>query len=76
MVARKTDALLDKLESLQIELIDLAFVLDSRGRCDAADVAITTSVRLGELCVEFRSAGMPGEPEDYESVLPTSHRHE
>ncbi|HKB91552.1 MAG TPA: hypothetical protein VKC60_13625 [Opitutaceae bacterium] len=45
--------ILRKLESLQTELIDLAVTLECRGRLDAADVAIMTSSRIGELCTEF-----------------------
>jgi len=42
----------DQLEQLRTELADLAFVLDRRGRCDAADVAVTISARLGEILDE------------------------
>jgi hypothetical protein len=48
---------LRKLSELRIELIDLAFVLERQGRVDAADVAVTVSVRLGELCAESVEAG-------------------
>ncbi len=44
---------LEKLERLRTELVDLAFALERRGRLDAADLAISTSARIGELCDEF-----------------------
>jgi hypothetical protein len=40
---------LEKLEALRVELTDLAFQLERRGRCDAADLAIAISGRLAEL---------------------------
>ena len=43
----------EKLEQLRTELADLAFTLECRGRLDAADVAIATSARIGELCDEL-----------------------
>lgn len=43
----------EKLERLRTELVDLAFTLECRGRPDAADVAIATSARIGELCDEL-----------------------
>jgi hypothetical protein len=45
--------LLDRLATLRTELVDLAHDLDVRGNCAAADVAMTTSARLAELCEEF-----------------------
>jgi hypothetical protein len=53
MQPAETRAILDKLNGLRTELVDLAFMLDGRGACEAADVAITTSARLAELCAEF-----------------------
>jgi len=50
--------LLEKLASLRVELIDLAFVMDRRGRPEAADVAMTISARLGELSDEFNDANV------------------
>jgi hypothetical protein len=44
--------LLERLRALRVELVELAFTLDSRGRFDAADVAMTTSARVDELCAE------------------------
>ena len=42
-----------KLAGMRAEFVDLAFALERRGRIDAADVAMTASARLGELCDEF-----------------------
>jgi hypothetical protein len=47
--------MLHKLAGLQTELADLAFVLERQGRVDAADVAVTTSARIGELWEELVS---------------------
>lgn len=55
--------ILNKLSGLRNELVDLAFVLDVRGSCEAADVAITTSARLAELCAELITAAHTS-PED------------
>lgn len=49
-----------KLSALRTEFVDLAFTLERRGRIDAADMAITASARVGELCDEFAEA--PAEP--------------
>jgi len=46
--------LLEKLASLRIELIDLAYVMDCRSYPEAADMAMTISSRLGELSEEFK----------------------
>jgi hypothetical protein len=48
---------LSKLHGLRTELVELAFVLDRGGRIDAADVAMTISGRVGELCAELTGAG-------------------
>jgi hypothetical protein len=45
--------ILEKLDQLRTELVELAYTLDTRGQPDAADVAITTSARIGELCEEL-----------------------
>ena len=50
-------AILDKLETLRVELVELAFTLDRRGRTDAADVAMQIRGRVGELCEEFVAGG-------------------
>jgi hypothetical protein len=47
------NAILKKLDLLRTELVELAFTLDSRGRFDASDVAMSTSARVGELCEEL-----------------------
>jgi hypothetical protein len=48
-----TAALLEKLDDLRVELVELACVLDRRGKFDAADVAMTTSARVDELRAEL-----------------------
>lgn len=48
-----TPSLLDRLAALRVELVDLAYALDVRGACAAAEVAMTTSARIAELCDEF-----------------------
>ena len=55
---------LSKLHGLRTELVELAFVLDRGGRIDAADVAMTISGRVGELCEEL--AGTSGTREGSE----------
>ncbi|MBI2518650.1 MAG: hypothetical protein HYV95_17385 [Opitutae bacterium] len=50
---KTTDAratpLLEQLRTLQCELVDLAFLLNQRGRVDAADTALDISMRLKEI---------------------------
>lgn len=53
-------ALLGKLHGLRAELAELAFVLDRGGRLDAADVAMTISGRVGELCEELAATHAGG----------------
>jgi hypothetical protein len=53
MTEAPIETVLEKLGGLRTELIELAFLLDRRGRLDAADVAMTTSARIGELCEEL-----------------------
>lgn len=43
----------NKLHALRTELVDLAFTLECQGRLDAADVAVMTANRVGELCDEI-----------------------
>jgi hypothetical protein len=62
MIESQTQVILEKLDGLRTELADLAFQLECRGRVDAADVAIMTSARLGELCEEFTAAGLSRRP--------------
>ena len=63
--ANATD-ILEKLDRLRTDLVELAYSLDTRGRLDAADVAITTSARLQELCDQ--SAGRSDFPQPDQSV--------
>jgi hypothetical protein len=51
--ADPTPGLLGRLATLRTEPVDLAYDLDVRGSRAAADVAMTTSARLAELCAEF-----------------------
>jgi len=51
----------ETLDRLRVELVELACQLDQRGRHDAADVAMTTSVRIGELCAELNAGDEPVE---------------
>ena len=48
------DVFLKKLDELRTELVDLAVTLERRGRHEAADVALTTSARVGEIHDELR----------------------
>lgn len=63
--SREHASVLKKLASLRTELVDLAFVLDRRGRPDAADVAMITSARIAEICNELEMA------EQRECILPS-----
>ena len=38
-----------QLDQLRVELVDLAFTLEGRGRLDAADLALAVAARLAEL---------------------------
>jgi hypothetical protein len=49
----------ERLRRLQAELADLAFALERRGRLEAADVAMTASARVEELCDELESIAGP-----------------
>jgi len=53
MSTETPDSLRHKLDGLRTELVELAFELDLRGSGEAADVAMATSVRVGELCDAF-----------------------
>lgn len=46
----EADELRAQLRALQIELIEAAASFDRRGRLDAADFALATAYRVGELC--------------------------
>lgn len=56
MNASDPHQVLSKLHGLRTELVELAFVLDRRGRVEAADVAMSISGRVGELCEEIEGA--------------------
>lgn len=43
------------LAALRTELVEQAYTLERQGRLDAADVAITASVRLAEVCAELEA---------------------
>ncbi|HSH92896.1 MAG TPA: hypothetical protein VK968_01985 [Roseimicrobium sp.] len=53
MTSPDTRLLLGKLHKLHIDLVEQAFVLDRQGSLEAADVALMTSARVGELCEEL-----------------------
>jgi hypothetical protein len=53
--ANATD-ILNKLDHLRTELVELAYTLEIRGQMGAADVALTTAARIGELCEELAAA--------------------
>ena len=53
MNANPSETIIEKLQELRTELVDLAFRLDCQGQATAADVAITTSARVNELCREL-----------------------
>jgi len=44
---------LERLDALRTELADLAYVLESRGRLDAADVATGIAGRVAEIRTEL-----------------------
>ena len=44
---------MEKFAALRTELVDRAFVLECRGRLDAADEAITISAQLAEILEEL-----------------------
>lgn len=51
------DPVLRQLADLRVDLVEQAFRLERRGRLDAADVALATSLRIAELCAELEAAG-------------------
>lgn len=59
--------LLGKLNRLRTTLVDEAFILEQRGQLDAADLAISTARRIGELCDEFSadSSSTPQAPRKF-----------
>ncbi|MFA6960019.1 MAG: hypothetical protein WC205_04615 [Opitutaceae bacterium] len=52
MTTDPTSLLLEKLDALRVELLELSCTLDRCGSHEAADVAVTTSARVAELCEE------------------------
>lgn len=58
MPAASLDAVAGQLAALRTELVEQAYILERQGRLDAADVAIATSLRLGEVCAGL-AAGQP-----------------
>jgi hypothetical protein len=54
--AGPTDSVRFHLDALRIELADLAYDLERRGRLEAADVAMAVRARLGEIAAEPREA--------------------
>lgn len=67
MKANATE-ILEKLDELRTELIELAYTLDTRGQLAAADVAMTTSARIRELCEEFARERSDGPPPALETA--------
>jgi hypothetical protein len=68
MTATSTELMLKKLSDFRAELVDLAFTMDRRGRLDAADVAMTASARVGELCEEFEAGNETRRSSDVENL--------
>jgi hypothetical protein len=60
MVKANATEILEKLDHLRTELVDLAYTLDTRGQVGAADVAMMTSARIGELFEEFAAERASG----------------
>lgn len=48
--------ILEALQALRTELVDLAYTLEVQGRLDAADLAVSTSLRISLLCDELDAA--------------------
>ncbi len=61
--------ILEKLDGLRTELVDLAFILECRGRLDAADVAMTTSARVAQLCDDLASARLTASADPVADVV-------
>ena len=62
--------MLGRLDALRAELVDLAYLLERRGRRDAADLAVAVSARVSEIHDEF--AARPPRPA---RALTSSPRH-
>ncbi len=52
----KADFIFERLLALRTELVDRAFILECRGRLDAADEAMTISAQVAEILEEFETA--------------------
>lgn len=53
MSSAAPSAVLDRLAALRTELVEQAYRLERQGRLDAADIAVATSQRIGEVCDEL-----------------------
>lgn len=53
MTEATANNVLEKLAGLRVELVDFAFILDRKGHVEAADVVMTISARVEELCEEL-----------------------
>lgn len=53
---------LAKLAALRAELVEQACALERQRRLDAADVAITASIRLAEICAEIEAGELQPNP--------------
>lgn len=58
----RTRLVLGKLAALRTELVDLAYELECRRRPEAADVAMTISARVDELCAELEASSEEPDP--------------
>ena len=62
--------ILKKLDALRTELVEQAFALDGQGNATAADLAMITSARLGELSDEYAAKFCGTEPSLYSKPQP------
>lgn len=62
MPAASSVPVLAKLAALRTELVEQAYALERQGRLDAADVVITASVRLAEICAELEAGELHSNP--------------
>lgn len=67
MACTDTDKWLEKLSGFRTELADLAFLMDRRGRAEAADVAMMAFARIGEICEELQ-APRNDSPEEFREI--------
>jgi hypothetical protein len=68
----KPHPVMRELDKLRTELVDLAFMLERRGRVDAADLAMSISARLGELCAGLSSNESQPDPRSAPELCPTA----